>query len=130
MYAVPPKVTVALPTGIPTSTHGSNSAKLNPDSPPLSLMSSSRLSYLPRSMLAQPPTVIEALPAGNVTYRSGCATGLLVRLRPRHTYELKRARSAPTVCAWRGPPAIALTTTRVAPRTFARLMVSPDAESG
>src|SRR5262245_2656697 len=94
--------------------------------PPLSLMSSFGSSYCPRSMLAQTAAVIEACPAGNVTYTSGCATGLLVRLSPRHTYELYRPTSAPTVCAAAGAVvATALATTTAAPRTFARFIVSP-----
>src|SRR4051794_7643768 len=103
MYAVAPAVRVVFsPTGKLISAQGSNSAKLNADRPPLSLMSLSGLSYLPKSMLAHPPIVTDAFPAGNVRYRSGCATGLLVRLRPRHTYELNSPRSAPTVCAAAG----------------------------
>src|SRR6478672_11375656 len=91
-------------------------------------MSSFGSSYFPRSMLAHPASVREAFPAGKVTYTSGCATGLLVRLSPRHTYELYRPRSAPTVCAATGAVASALATTRAAPRTFARFIVSPDEE--
>ena len=80
-------------------------------------------------MFAHPATVMEAFPAGKVTYTSGCATGLLVRLNPRHTYELYRPRSAPTVCAAAGAAvATALATTMAAPRTIARFIVSPDEE--
>jgi hypothetical protein len=52
---------------------------------------------------------------------------LLVRLKPRQTYELNNARSAPTVaCAAAGVAvAIVLATRRAAPRTFARVMMSP-----
>jgi hypothetical protein len=81
-----PAVTVVFaPAGKLTSAHGSTSARFKADRPPLSLISPFVSSYLPRSTFAHAPSVTDAFPDGSVRYRSGCATGLFVRLRPRHT---------------------------------------------